>query len=126
MFLSGIFISRKGVSGNRGLSKKNSRLVLLLVLIATIFIPGMPTLSMAAAVKWKEQDGEIQLKSVCYNHNYGSIVYRQCRADAQKQFKGRCSHFSRQLEYATGSQRAGFKKSEHKYCYAARHLSIVN
>jgi len=114
------------LSGKGGLSKKNSRLVLLRILIPIFFISGMPTQSMAAAVKWKEQDGEIQLKSVCYNHNYGSIVYRQCRADAQKQFKGRCSHFSRQLEYATGSQRAGFKKSEHKYCYAARHLSIVN
>ena len=85
-----------------------------------------PALSEAASVQWKEKGGEIQLKSVCYNHKYGSIVFRQCRADAQKQFKGRCSHFTRQLDHATGTQRADFKKSEHKYCYAARHLRIVN
>jgi len=80
----------------------------------------------AATVKWKEDANGINLNTVCYNHRYGSIRYRQCRADAQKQFKGRCAHFSRQLDYATGTQRAEYKKGEHKYCYAARHLSIVN
>ena len=116
-----MYISRK-----RSPLKKGGQFGLLSALIPAALILGAPALSIAAAVKWKEQDGNIQLNTVCYNHKYGSIVYRQCRADAQKQFKGRCSHFGRQLEFATGSQRAGFKRSEQKYCYAARHLSIVN
>lgn len=114
------------ISRKRNLFEGSGRFVLRSALIPAAIILGAPALSMAAAVQWKEQDGEIQLNTVCYNHKYGSIVYRQCRADAQKQFKGRCSHFSRQLEFAVGSQRADFKKSEHKYCLAARHLSIVN
>ncbi len=101
---------------------RNSNLLISIVSIC-VLAQGVAT---AATVKWKEDANGVQLNTVCYNHKYGSIVYRQCRADAQKQFKGRCSHFERKLEFASGEQRAILKKGEKKYCYAARHLRIVN
>jgi len=107
-------------------SEKCSQILYVSMLSGSLLYAGVGLAATSLSVKWKEQQGSIVLATVCYPHRYGSIAYRNCRADAQKQFKGRCAFFMRQLEYATGSQRAEYKLGEKKYCYAARTFKIVN
>ena len=118
-------ISKRG-SGSRSASGNLFSVSLVSAILMSQLYAGPAMAATTLSVKWKEQDGNILLATVCYSHRYGSIAYRNCRADAQKQFKGRCAYFTRQLEYATGSQRSEYKKGEKKYCYAARTLRIVN
>ena len=75
---------------------------------------------------WDEKNGKIERKTVCANHGYGSIKYRECRARAAKYFKQRCNSLSRQLDSATGSNRSRLKQEKDKICYTARHFKIVN
>ena len=111
---------------SRTVSGKCSQIVYVSMLLGGLLCARTSVAAASLSVKWKEQDGQILLETVCYPHRYGSIAYRNCRADAQKQFKGRCAHFTRQLEHATGSQRGEYRTAEKKYCYAARTFRIVN
>lgn len=75
---------------------------------------------------WNEKNGRIVHKSVCNNHVYGSIAYRNCRAQAMKHFKAQCENYTQQVNQSSGAVRKGYKKKMKKYCYSVRNFKIVD
>lgn len=75
---------------------------------------------------WDESDNRILRKTVCANHEYGSIKYRECRAEASKRFVQQCKSFKKKYSKASSKNRTRHENGKSKYCYAARHFKIVD
>ena len=75
---------------------------------------------------WDEAGNRIKLKTVCGNHGYGSISYRECRSKISKHFKYQCKSYTKKYSAASTKNRAKYKGAKSKYCYAARHFKIVD
>ena len=75
---------------------------------------------------WDESDNRILRKTVCANHEYGSIKYRKCRVEASKHFVQRCKSFKNKYSKASSKNRTKYENGKSKFCYAARHFKIVD
>lgn len=70
----------------------------------------------AQTISWKESDNKILQASVCYNHTYGSIVYRQCRNNAQEHFEKQCNYFREKVSTTKYPYNKEFLADKAKFC----------
>ncbi len=72
---------------------------------------------------WKERNNQIIHKSVCFNHAFGTIDYRQCRSYAKKHFKIRCRYYQDKYRKVGHDPSSEIKEQEEKFCLSARIFS---
>ena len=92
--------------------------------IATFISASVPAAG-GGGIQWQERDNKIIHSTVCFNHEYGSIEYRNCRVEAKKHFKKKCTELSERANGAHHPQRAQYEKQKSKYCYSARNYRII-
>ena len=93
---------------------------------AQLIFPGNIEAASYGSATWNEANNRIKLKTVCANHKYGSIKSRECRARVSKHFQRQCTSYKQKYSGASTANRAQYKNSKSKYCYAARHFKIVD
>lgn len=100
----------------------NSRYIVLALII-------VPFIAQAGGyrhpIKWKEKNSQIIHSSVCYNHNYGSIEYRQCRVDAKRYFIEKCKYYREKYDKTKHEYVGDIEKQMDKFCYSASQFAPV-
>jgi hypothetical protein len=98
----------------------------LIILVVLMFVVVVAThASQKQPISWEERDNQILHDSVCYNHDYGSIRYRQCKVQAKRHFKEQCRFYERKYRKTERKYADGYKKKKDKFCRSARLYSPV-
>ncbi len=100
------------------------RRTLLLALAASLSISVLPVVAGKVPekrykVKWQERNNRILHRSVCHNHDAGSIPYRRCRVQAKQLFVQKCRHFENKYEKTQRPYNKKYRKRRDKFCYSA-------
>ncbi len=102
-----------------------SKLCATSLVCAQLFLPVNLQAASYGSANWDEANNRIQLKTVCANHDYGSINSRKCRAEVSKYFNQQCKSYKKKYSGASTKIRAKYKTGRSKFCSAARHFRIV-
>ncbi len=104
---------------------KRNLFVVVFTLTQLFYLANTHAASYGSAT-WDESDDRILRKTVCANHEYGSIKYRECRAEASKYFVRQCKSLNKKYSKASYKNRTKYINGKSKFCYAARHFKIVD
>ncbi len=91
--------------------------LLLLALPLTCAAEPTPGYSKRFPAKWLEQDGTIQLNTVCYNYPENSYMYRMCRNEAVNTLQTRCQRYQAVAQRMPDNSH--YLELADKYCTAA-------